>query len=580
MPEPTTTENETESTPTFISTNRIRELIQGNPDIKTDQDKADFLQALESRGHEIEGLNAKFDFGDAAKNFIPDVVETGKALAHMLTSNPLQTIEGISSVARGALRKVLPDPVFNPGAKLRQALPNALGGTDLTPEQQKEQDNAALGTMADLVVENFGSVDRALNTLEKHPAQFLSTVATLGEGAALKGAQVGAKAGLLSNRAANILTKTAEVMNRTAKLGDPVAIVMGTAKLPFKAIKAANDAIGLNKLIRTADVNDKMIAGLTMTSGERLKMATKLKSGQYGEELAKMGVTGTLPEMSEQLAEIGSKSKLILDKSLERITKTFKTSTAEKILDNLADLKKSASYAKLPKKTQAEFDRIVDLAKANKTKGLTLSELNEIKRGMYEIVTDKAFRNPATPTISQAQKNAGRLYDEVKTFIEDTAAKNGVGNVRKLNQQTQFAKEMKGLIDTKIARGGDQAAKAATIGKQATQIFFQEFLYRSKLGKIYGAFKGAKGLFQTMRGPQFQRDLATAIQLLKDGEFKTLEGGFKLNRPATKLETKLLGKQARRQANENALKVLDGVIQNLSKAYPTLRGLRLISQAG
>jgi hypothetical protein len=176
------------------------------------------------------------------------------------------------------------------------------------------------------------------------------------------------------------------------------------------------------------------------------------------------------------------------------------------------------------------------------------------------------------------KQNLEALQKNIRDVVEYNAKKQGIANIGKLRDQKNFADTFKSLIDTKIAKGGDQAAKAATIGKQATQIFFQEFLYRSKLGKVYGAFKGAKGLFQTLRGPQFQRDLATAIQLLKDKEFKTLEGGFKLNRPATKLETKMLAKQGRRQMNENALKVLDGVIQNLSKAYPTLRGLRLTGQ--
>jgi hypothetical protein len=343
-------------------------------------------------------------------------------------------------------------------------------------------------------------------------------------------------------------------MNRTAQLGDPVAIAMGTAKLPFKAIKAANEAVGLNKLIRSTDVNEKMIAGLHITPGERLKMATKLKTGQYGEELAKMGVTGTLQEMSEQAATVSkttqqifdqslgkvkgsykvksadnaidqlfeahggdkaelsnlfkppdekvlqtinltpsetyrivnktqtkdigkrltaigvepddtiatvakkvsqaaNESKTTLDNALAGITTRYTTPTAQKVLDNLKKIRGSVPYTELAKPLQKEHNRIVQLLVRNENKGLTLSELNETKRLLDDIASDKAFTLSGDIKTSTLGRNLSELRSELRSTIEKNAAKGGVKNVRGLNNDTQFAQEVKHIIDKKIKSG-------------------------------------------------------------------------------------------------------------------------------
>lgn len=570
--------------PVFISKNKLKEMMSGNPDIKTEDDQADFLKALEDEGHEIEGLNASFDLGQAISNIPESAKELGTSLIGVLKTNPFQSAESLSSVARGALRKVLPNFAFTAGAKLRQALPNVLGGTDLTPEQQKEQDEQALSVVLDGISERYGSLDSAKNTAEKDPVGFVSDIAGVLslQGAGLSGvAKATAK---VAPKASAAIARTAETLNYYSKAADPINIAAKTAgktasllegQIASKTLERIND-FRLRRLLDKTDVNEQMLEGLDIRGAQREKLSTKLKTLKAGEKLAQLGVTGTLPEMSEQLAEIGSKSKLKLDKSLEAIPDQIKSESAQKTISDIIDLKSKVPFSKMSEKVQKDYVRLYDLAFKNKAKGLTLSELNEIKRGMYEIVDDKAFQNPATPAISQAKKNAKQLYTEVQDLIEVEASKRGFKDVKSLNRQTQFANEFKKIIDSKIARGGDKVAKSKLLTEHTNNIIHQAVINQSKLGQLTAL---SKMFFQVSRSPQFKRDMATAVQLLTDGEFKKLAGGIKYARKQTEAEGKLLGRQAKLQANRQAQQVIDKIVQDLSKAYPVLRGLRVAGYA-
>lgn len=554
--------------------------MSGNPDIKTEDDQADFLKALEEEGHEIEGLNASFDLGQAVSNIPESAKELGTSLVGILKTNPFQSAESLSSVARGALRKVLPDFAFTAGAKLRQALPNVLGGTDLTPEQQKDQDEQALSAVLDGLSERYGSLDKAKNTAEKDPVGFVSDMAGLLATGGAGAGKLAATTAKLAPKASAVLARTAEALNYAGKVADPVNIAAKTAgktasllegQAASKTLERIND-FRLKRLLNKTDVNEQMLEGLDISGAQRERLSTKLKTLKAGEKLAQLGVTGTLPEMSEQLAEIGSKTKLKLDKSLEAIPDRIKAPVTEKIIYDIADLKTKVPFSKMSEKAQEAYTSLVDLYRKNRGDGLTLSELNEIKRGMYEIVDDKAFQNPATPAISQAKKNAKQLYTEVQDLIEVEAAKRGVKDVRELNRQTQFANEFKKIIDSKIARGGDKVVKSKLLSEHMNNIIHQAVINQSKLGQLTAL---TKVFFQVSRSPQFKRDMATAVQLLTDGEFKKLAGGIKFARKETAAEAKLLGRQAKLQANRQAQQVIDKIVQDLSKAYPVLRGLRV-----
>lgn len=581
LPDEKTTEAQPDTLPSFISKTKLNEIVDADPRLKNSPEARRFLvRGLVKRGHEIEGLNASFDLGQAVSNIPESAKELGTSLIGVLKTNPFQSAESLSSVARGALRKVLPDFAFTAGAKLRQALPNVLGGTDLTPEQQKAQDEHALSAVLDGLSERYGSLDRAKNTAEKDPVGFVSDVAGLLATGGAGAGKLAATTTKLAPKASAVLARTAETLNYAGRVADPINMAAKTVgktasllkgQVASKTLERIND-FRLKRLLNKTDVNEQMLEGLDIGGTQRERLSNKLKTIKAGEKLAQLGVTGTLPEMSEQLAEIGSKTKLKLDKSLEAIPDRIQSPIATKVIEELRSLKRKIPVSQLSEKAKMEANRLTTFAAFDEVLGLDLAELNEIKRGMYEIVDDKAFRNPATPAISQAKKNAGQLYNEIQSLIETEAAKRGVKDVRELNRQTQFANEFKKIIDSKIARGGDKIVKSKLLSEHMNNIIHQAVINQSKLGQLTAL---TKVFFQVSRSPQFQRDMATAVQLLTDGEFKKLAGGIKFARKETTAEAKLLGRQAKLQANRQAQQVIDKIVQELSKAYPVLRGVRI-----
>lgn len=997
--------NEKDSSPIFLSKNRLKEIFASDPRLAESPEAQDiFIKQSLEHGDEIEGLNAKFDFGETVKNIPDSAKELGMSIAHVV-KNPLASLKGISTATTAAIRNFAPDWYSNLSRNIESAVPEALGGSGLSPEKQKERDeNVYNGVVDTLITERYGSLDRALNTIEKDPVGFVSDAATLLTAGGAGSAKLGANLSRIAPKTARALAKTSEVLNRVGNTIDPVNIaVEAGAKLPVKMIKAANEATGVNKLIARTHVGEAMSEGLGLTPTQQGKLAGKLKRTDHAEELAKLGVTGTLPEMSEQLQKIASKSKSVLDKSFEdisaktapiklksadnaidqlyttykgnsekfagltksegqkivenlklqpveqvkiaqkvktndiagdlsklginstdtpdvtlnRLTKAqetaaqelnkraagikgrfkvqsadkavdelyrsyggsldditdlfkkdadkiaenlglspsetyrisnktltddigkrlenlgikkdddlasigkelklsgnqsktkvdralasvperYKTKLANKILLNLQRLKGSIPFKNLAEDLQKQHNRIVQLIVRNENHGLNLSELNETKRLLDNIAGDKVFTQAGDYKTSNIGENLGKLRKEVRGFIENAADEYGIKNIRDLNNDTQFARELekiiekkiksgagsakeattgeklsavefqalreqlkdlrlknkekglsaaelnqldnmisaafskglsgstklnleslqkeirgvinftgkrqnvsgfdelrkqvvlaeetakeidkkiksrvynqteqsvqklsaerfesirneikdlkikntqqglspaelnqlddkisealssgiggtakinlealrdevrasldvsaqkqsvnntkqlrqqvefaqeyKKLIDAKIARGGDKVAKSRALSKQILQTIFGEILYRSKIGKLYGAAKGAAGIFQTLRGPQFERDLATAVQLLKDGQFKKLEGGFSYARTPSKTETKLLAKKAGHDRRLAAIQQTNAVLNELSKAYPALRGIRL-----
>lgn len=520
MPEQTGTQ--------FISKNKLREIFE-DAKAKGIEPKNVFKSLAKNEKIEIEGYNARFDPIEAATNIPESAKELGKSLVHLFTTNPLQTIKGISGIALGALEKAVP-------------------GT-----QSHEQ---AFDVLADAMVERYGSKDKILNTIEKDPVGFaadLSTVLT-GVGGAVKGAATAAgKSAIISTRAATRLAETAKTLSRVGNTIDPINIAASTAKVPFSTIKKANESIGIDKVIREFDVDAKMKDALQLTPTDKI-----------GERLAKWGVSGTLEEMSQQLGEIGNKSRQALDQRLASVSDVFKPKgkALEKTLDQLYELRKPEIFTAQQFKDLRK--RIVQLQVKLENTGLSLSEMNEVKRMVDNVANEKIFKQTGDLKASNIGQNLGSLRKELRGLIEQQAAKKGITDVRELNSQTQFANTVKEAIDKKVLAGAPRKSLSLELAKASTLI----------LGQIKGA------LYQVIRSPRFQSDLAASIQLLKDGDFQKLAGGVTFARPATsKTRSRLLQQAGKSQINRDALQVINKVIQRMQKAYPALRGVRITGEA-
>lgn len=536
MAEPQTTT----SSPQFVSKNKMREILEQAKGEGLEP-KAVFRKMAQNPNVEIEGFNAKFDPIEAVSNIPESAKELGKSLVHLFTTNPLQTIKGISGVALGALEKAVPGV------------------------QSHEE---AWSIFADALVERYGSKDKILNTIEKDPVGFaadLSTVLTGAGGIARGAASAGAKTAIISTRAATRLAETAKTLSRVGNALDPInAAATGIAKVPLATIKKANEAVGIDKVIRTFDVDAKMKEALQLNPSQKINITRKTFTPMIGERLAKWGVSGTLEEMSQQLGEIATKSKQVLDQRLASIGDVYKPKgkLLEKTLDQLYELRKPEIFTAEAFKDMRK--RIIQLQVKLENTGLNLSEMNEIKRMADNISGEKIFKQTGDLKASNIAQNLGNLRKELRQTIEKEASKKGITDVFELNNQTSFANTVKEAIDKKVLAGAPRKSLSLELAKASTLIM--------------GQLKGS--LYQVIRSPRFQSDLATAIQLLKDGDFQKLAGGVTFaRRPLSKTGKRLAQSAGKSQLNKEALQVINKVLQDLQKAYPALRGVRITGEA-
>lgn len=545
---------ESSITPQFVSKNRVREILE-SAKAQGLEPKQVFTKLAQNPNYEIEGFNATFDPLAAVTNIPESLKELGSSIINVFR-NPLQTAKGISVAALGLLDKAAPET-----SRASEAIGGALGSLGSSPEQAEQ----TLGALADFFVERYGSVDKVLNTVEKDPAGFvadLSTVLTGGAGAAKGVTSAVAKAGIISTRMATRLSNTAAAINRVGNLIDPVNVAASSAKIPFQAIKNANEAVGIDRMIKTFNVDAKMKEALQLNPSQKINITRSTFTPLVGERLAKWGVSGTLEEMSSQLAEIAEKSQKVLDSSLAGIGQVYKSKNTSKILDQLYELRKPEVFT--AQQFQDMRKRIVQLQVKHENNGLTLSELNEIKRLADKIAQDKVYKATGDLKASNIAQNLGTLRKNLRQMIEAEAGKHGVTNVFELNNQNAFARSVKEAIDKKVLAGAPRKSLSLEVAKASTLI----------IGQVKGA------LYQVIRSPRFQSDLATAIQLLKDGDYQKLAGGVTFARkPPGKAAERLMLAAGKAQFNREALAVMDKVLQSLQKAYPALRGVRLTGEA-
>lgn len=193
--------------------------------------------------------------------------------------------------------------------------------------------------------------------------------------------------------------------------------------------------------------------------------------------------------------------------------------------------------------------------------GITLSEANRVKRLLGKLKGEAAFRAQGGVKATNTGRELGNLYGELKGFIEDEAGKAGVKNIRELNNQNQFAM---------LTRKGLEKMQVGS----AKRDNFTGVLVESMAAGYTGGWSLLYSIpARLVRSPQFQRDLATAVKLMDDADFKTLEGGIKFSRKEGKLEKATRTAQRTARITAPARARLDQVMAKLRQLYPEVRVL-------
>lgn len=154
-----------------------------------------------------------------------------------------------------------------------------------------------------------------------------------------------------------------------------------------------------------------------------------------GSYLVTRNIFGTPDQIVEQLFKRMKDSKGRVDESLATVQGEFKAPQVRVALDELIerDVKISAPGAKSP-----DSDRITTLFKKYNQQGLTLSEVNEVKR-LYERNVKLDFLRD---NVSDKIQKANNIDSALRNLVEDKASKAGVTTVRELNKETSLAKQL------------------------------------------------------------------------------------------------------------------------------------------
>ncbi len=581
--------------PEIITTEKFKELVEAGR--KKGKTPRQILDKLTSLNYQIEGHNVNFhpierirkkpEFSstEMVKNIPESAWEMGKAI-WTAVSNPLQTAKGLTSLGRGAMRKVVE------GITGEQIPEQPLSAQKFTGT---EQDEKLLGEMVNFYKERYGGTDKILETIEQDPVGFTADLATLMGGVGVAGK-------------VTLPGKIGQAVGKVGKASRYLQPDVAAAKV----IKKVNEYSGVNKVLRS--VSNRFMAkatGLSAAVRGDIKRTIGIKPDEW---LSKHGISGTLEDIHKQLDNVNGSTKKIVDDLLASSNKVYKNKSANKFLVELrnsfgkkgtdvvegvdviteqtrkrvpildksgrpiepglqknilgtetegkvigeAGLIERKVVGEIPYKQKEPvfipmenmsqrmtegLKEIQTLLDKNKLEGLTLSELNKVKR-MGDDILD-IFDKSGDVKSQRTAQNLGNLRVEIREFIEKAANKEGISDIRDLNKQTQTS----GLIKKEIGKILDVTETRSAIGDQ---LIFLMGLTGSAATVNVAPLLGAGvvvGGREIARLPKVRSFISTRLRLMTDGDYQKLlravETGNKSGKGVASIirrETKLLTK--------------------------------------
>lgn len=512
----------------FITTRKLKELVDSAPE---GMDAKVLTRSLLDRGHEIEGLNSSFSGLEAVKNVPDSLLEFGKNIASALVS-PLKTINALSSMAKGGIRSALEgvnidlpegDVATNlakqipEGTPFREQLEGALQASPLGGLGfGDEKDEVVFGSIVEAMTDRYGSGERALETIERDPVGFLADVSAVMTG----GSTLGAKVAATSQRTGGL----ARVLEGTAKAGraaDPVNIAGAIGGQAAKQIRRVNELTGFNKTMREFAARQMSdVIDLTRDKGARLAEDLGMTSNPSS-FLNKHNVSGTPEQMLSQLTEIWQTSKAVVDERLSKVPGTFKHADAQVILTELSEV--LGKQDNLSQASLANFEKLQDLATKHANEGLTLVEMNDLKRTVSNADIINIFKQSSGVKEGLKAKEIGNALKSVKRLVEDEASKAKIPRIRELNRETQRGKALADIVERRIRAGRRKSTWTDRIsGMLIYGVGATGASVTGTIAPLLGASAIATGL-HWLRNPKVKSYMANRVLYMADGDFQLLQ---------------------------------------------------------
>lgn len=257
----------------------------------------------------------------------------------------------------------------------------------------------------------------------------------------------GGKAGASS--IANTAAKTAGAVKQvgSSALSEAESLANGLTKLADSS--SANKTEIINGL--SQGMNGKDIAATILNRQIKLNPITGNKAfqdisgGQLpGQYLVEKGIYGTREEIVNGLAKDWVESYNLKKETLKQLPDQYTFNPVNEALKDLVAYEKKTSVAG----AKGTFtDRINELANIAKTRGLTLSEIDDVKN-IYENTVKLGYNKMINP---EGVQRATNLDNAIRKFVEDKASTQGFTNVSELNKNTQLSRFLAQAIEDKIA---------------------------------------------------------------------------------------------------------------------------------
>ncbi|MBU2685558.1 MAG: hypothetical protein KKF27_20145 [Gammaproteobacteria bacterium] len=511
------------------------------------------LEQKMAEGYAIEGINDDISPMEAVWGFPKSAMILGKNIGRALL-RPDMTMEGIGTMMSAALpesmtefdERTLPKGDF-PGAVAMREKMQARRPREMANEFFREW-----GRELGIAKDREGNVEWNPNLffyhLQKDPLAFMSNLAMFfqGGGAAIKLASKGARVAGMSKTAAR-LSKAAPKVTMIGNVGEPTMVGLNMAKgvrdlMHYTSVELSK-ATGMNKYIKrmasrklqlsATGGNETILTTLSRRVGAKGTVFEVNKP--VGEYWAKMGVWGTPEQMADQFETLARLSKDVIDQELGKFTQRYKMSTVDditkKLLDVMGDpdVRKSAQHKKiynelleLRRKHYGTVDKVKVVGKGGKTKrvkkhtpgdGLTLSEMNKLKRAIDEIdspygstVHVEGIGKVGFVGDSMKAKDLANLRGELQGFIEKRAELNGFKKVKELNRSTILGVESEKIFrDIHLGMKGKRSVLDSFIALTgAASLAFQQWNYAF-------AAAGVLGVRSYLQSPKFRSAFANHL---------------------------------------------------------------------
>jgi len=196
--------------------------------------------------------------------------------------------------------------------------------------------------------------------------------------------------------------------------------------------------VGANGISRSLDIGispeSLMQRVARVSKGKQAKFEERAKQS-VGEYLVDRGIFGDPEAITDQLYSRMKQSKGRVDTGLAQVGGTYKDGSVEDALTLLREREAKVSTPNTPSPDQR---RVAELIAKHKGEGLTLSEINEVKRLFERNVKLDYLRDNVADGIARANNIDAKLRD----FVEVKADQGGFKTVKALNRETYLAKQL------------------------------------------------------------------------------------------------------------------------------------------